>query len=761
VHSLLRVAALAATVAATASAALAGLPAAASQASQASQAAAQLSIEINSVSPQFATQGSTITVRGEVANDTSEPVNGLSVQLFSDQQDFTARSAMDNYMQPAGTTYTVPEGASFAISTLRPGGTAAFQAEFTAAGAGFTQFGVYPLEAHVTDVFDTGLFAIAKTLLPYWTGAGSQVRPLRTAWVWPLIDSPHRQACPALTDNSLAASFGSGGRLAGLLAAGAQYPQADLTWAIDPALLGDAQTMGRPYHTGGSVTDCAGAAPHPASKAAGTWLDTLGSATAGQQVDLTPYANVDIAALDRHGMSADVASAYTLGKSKAQDVLHRTFGTSMALPAGGIADLSTLTALATREHVTGVVLDSTEMPYADQNNFAEDAVSQVRTGAGTTMNVLLADDTLTKVLAGASGATQAARFAVEQRYLAETAMIAAQSPTSQRSLVVDPPETWAPSQAAAGALLQETVSAPWLKPVTLASLAGSTDSETSQQRQQPPSSKVSPRELTKPYLHAVSEVGSVLAPYRSMLYQSTGYSEQLAEALAATESSGWRGGGRSAAAGAALTRDLSAYLTRAESKVKFLTAPSVRMGGSSGTLPFSVQNGLEETIRVEVTASTLKGSPLKIGGKPAPAELIIKPAQSGSVRVPVSSAPAQGTFSIMLGLTSHDGTPLPFATKTISVQSTRYGRAILILIAAAIGVLLATSAVRAGRRWLQDGGGAHGGGHGGGHGGQGNGHGGHGARANQTGPSNVVISERHPTEAPDDLADARRWADDT
>jgi hypothetical protein len=110
--------------------------------------------------------------------------------------------------------------------------------------------------------------------------------------------------------------------------------------------------------------------------------------------------------------------------------------------------------------------------------------------------------------------------------------------------------------------------------------------------------------------------------------------------------------------------------------------------------------------------------------------------------MPVSSAP-QGSTQIQLGLTSADGTPLPFASTKLVVVSTRYGRAILFLIGAAIGVLLLTSAYRGIRRWL--------------HGDT------HLVNEEADPPGSVMTGTsgaRHPTEAPDDLADARRWVDD-
>ena len=56
------------------------------------------------------------------------------------------------------------------------------------------------------------------------------------------------------------------------------------------------------------------------------------------------------------------------------------------------------------------------------------------------MNVLLSDDTLTGVLKAGDTSSgvlpKATEFAVSQRFLAETAMIAAEEPNSARAIVV-------------------------------------------------------------------------------------------------------------------------------------------------------------------------------------------------------------------------------------------------------------------------------------------------------------------------------------
>src|SRR6202012_751436 len=79
--------------------------------------------------------------------------------------------------------------------------------------------------------------------------------------------------------------------------------------------------------------------------------------------------------------------------------------------------------------------------------------------------------------------------------------------------------------------------------------------------------------------------------------------------------------------------------------------------------------------------------------------VVIPPGDAQIVRLPVKSAP-QGSTQLHISLTTPQGVPLPIKQGTITVQSTRYGRAILFLIGAAIGVLVLTSLYRGVRRWL-------------------------------------------------------------
>ncbi|HEX5300947.1 MAG TPA: DUF6049 family protein [Streptosporangiaceae bacterium] len=712
-----------------------------------------LSIKINAMNPPVAQAGATVNLRGTITNHTRQIQAGLQVQLSASATHFTARDALKSYMSRGDAPGLVQAGDSFPIAaSMPPGSTVSWSASFQVGAVGISTFGVYPVTAQLQAVATLGVLSSDHTLLPYWPGsrtAANLQSRLKISWLWPLVDQPHHRACTALTDNSLAAELAPDGRLSALLAAGSGHEDADLTWMVDPALLSDVATMSSRYQVGGRP-NCTGAVYQPASHGAQGWLTGLRKVTAAQRTILTPYANVDMAALVHQGLTKDLAAAYQLGDAVGNSVLRGTFGHEIAWPAGGTADLSVLTNLAAADSIGTVVLTSSEMPVlADAGSFQpDDAVTKVRV-AGLPVNVLLSDSTLTGVLR--AGDTSSGRlpksteFDVRQRFLAETAMIAAEAPESARTIVVAPPYDWSPSQGLADDLLDETVSAPWLAPAPLASLSSAPDTQRGVARQPLPSAKKSPGELSADYMTRVRATGDALAAYKSMLYKpSPGYVRFVSEAMIATESAAWRGRGESR--GESLIDSLSGYIESAEKKAEIITSAQVPMGGSAGLVPFTIQNGLQhQTIQVRVIVSvdnTLgRTSQLTVGRFQD--LLLIPPQQTRLVKLPVSSAP-QGSTAIHVSLAAADGTPLPSVKHaTLTVLSTRYGRAILFLIGAAIGVLVLTSVFRGVRRRL---------------------HGDSNPVSEEADPPGSVVTgisgTRYPTEAPDDLADARRWVDD-
>jgi hypothetical protein len=430
------------------------------------------------------------------------------------------------------------------------------------------------------------------------------------------------------------------------------------------------------------------------------WLTELKRATAGQPAFLTSYANVDVAALSHGGLDANIRSAFQVGRTAAGQILPNTFGTNgegtgdgkvlrAAWPADGLADRGVLTSLVSEAGVGTLVLASGQA-RSSTGRF-DNALSRTTSDIGTSVPVLLADSKITTLLGAASpSATASKQFALTQDVLAQTAMIASEAPNLARSLVVAPPPGWDPSPAEASTLLAATHDAPWLRSVDLSKLA----SEAAKVPSVPLKAKqVSGTELSAFYLSQVRAVGNSVSLFKNLLIQPpAALTSRLAAAVAATASSAWRGEG--AAGGAQATANLSGYLSDSEGKVRIVLGNKILLAGTSGETPVSVFNGLSWPVRVRVVATVPPGSQLQVGTSPPP--LTVLPHGTRTVRMPLHSTTI-GTTTVQLQLVTQDGSPLGKALP-LSVEVTRFGRSLLIIIGAALGILVLTSAYRLRRK---------------------------------------------------------------
>src|SRR5215469_6516669 len=157
----------------------------------------QLTISIDAVNPGYATPTSIVTVSGTLTNDTGSPLQGIQVQLLSAPEWFFVRQDMDSYAAGNNLGYIFPQpesGATYVLAgTLHSGATVGWSASVSAAAAGYSHFGVYPLEAQA-EYADGTAINTDRTFLPFWPSKGS-ANPLNTAWIWPLIDQPQRDPC--------------------------------------------------------------------------------------------------------------------------------------------------------------------------------------------------------------------------------------------------------------------------------------------------------------------------------------------------------------------------------------------------------------------------------------------------------------------------------------------------------------------------------------------------------------------------------------
>jgi hypothetical protein len=724
-----RLLALAAGVAA---AVLAAAPAAASgsgparsgnpgQPGQARAAVPPMSVAITSVNPAIATRNAKVTVSGTVTNATGTPAIGLMIQLWSSSVRLTSRDAMDSYLTaPAGGVVDSPTNSQLTLATALPAHTTrSWSLTLRAKQVGMTTFGVYPLAAQLWQ-FGAPVDA-ARTFLPYWPGkSGSRnVKPLSLAWVWPLVDVPHQAACPPLLNDSLAASLASGGRLSELLSVGssALARSADLTWAIDPALLNDASVMTARYRVGGTGT-CSGGSPRPASAAARAWLTEVRSAAGRQDFFVTPYADVDVAGLAHSGLTTELADAFADGRSEATAILGKAQRPSaaadgnagagatgrIAWPPGGIADYSVLESLAASPNRIGtVILDSTMMQPTV--SFTPTAVTTTPDGVYGQMHVLVADNGIGQILAappgslpgiapgtGRAGPSAAAVFAREQWFLAETAMIAAEAPHAARAVVVAPPRRWNPGPGLARALLTATVRTPWLRPASLSSLVAAKPPAGHMPREDPPLKHISRSELTRSFLRQVQRVESQIGLLQSILVGRG--PRYLNKAMAAVESSAWStrpGGWRTARQ---LLRGVAAYVAAQQQQVSIVDPLRVTLGGKSGEVPVSISNRLGQAVRVRLRV-TPSGSGVVIGKFASP--VTVAKGTQRTIKIPVRAA-AAGSTTLALSLTAPDGQVLRGSTARLTVAATHFGTMAIVIIGIALGLYVIAAAARAIRR---------------------------------------------------------------
>ncbi len=682
---------------------------AASSAHTATRAQASgLTLSVTSVNPSYATPNHAIKLKGRVWNGGHSSITGLSVQLYSSTQAFTSETALQGFAAdtaPVGGSQVA--GATHRISKLRGQHGVGWTIDLPVSALRLSCFGVYPLTVKVTDA--TGTFTASDPVpLPFWPNkpnscsTATRPTPFAISWIWPLIDSPHQGACPGLRDNSLAASLAPGGRLYDLLSVGTSYAAtARLTWAIDPALLDDAATMTQSYQVAGSAS-CANPTVHAFDRNARAWLSKVGSATTGQPVFVTPYADVDVAGLAQYGDNADLKNAFADGQRLAAPILRRDRVpaalpaaskrlSAVAWPAGGLPSPTVLENLGAMKIGTVILA----MPRS-QLNYTPGAVTSTIDGVGGVGNklkVLLGDYSLSNLLA--LKATNSRRpgtiFNVSQLFLAETAMIVAELPATQRPMVVTPPRRWDPASTLASDLLGDTASAPWLRPMNINQMAA--------QPEQPyPSSLVRPDargELPGKLLRQLNKLDHRVALLQSIMKPKD---DRLSRAVYDIESAGWAGAGASRAR--ALLNATSQYVTSQFGglSVGGQRVINVTLGGRVGSVTVTIRNALDYPVqvRLRVTSSnntvavTQRHKFYEVGPHSSSSgiKLSVNATQTGKARIKVSLESPTGIL-----LPNPPDKPL-----IMKISATNLGTVALVIFAAALAIFVIASAAQAIRR---------------------------------------------------------------
>lgn len=646
----------------------------------------KVSLALTTVSPKAAEASgkrAKVQITGTVENHTGRQQTGLTVRMRYNGTALTTRSQLERYA--AGQPSALLRGLGTKIVQLPkaavPNGAQAFSLSAKTGDIGMRTFGVYPVGVEVVNAAQEVVAGVI-TFVTFAPKAGD-VKPVKVGWVWPLIDRQHRTAADAFTDDDLNTQMGKDGRLSGLVSAAAST-KTPVTWAVDPALLDDANQMATgSYQVQGLREDTSVKKPKSANAAA--WLKQLKAAMKTDQYFALPYADPDVVALVRNEQNNQVALAYK-NAQVAQNLLGALPSTPMAWPPAGVAGPNTLKQLVQRGRVgNGPILMSSDNAFTPApSGYTANAVTQTEIN-NRSHTVLTYDDKLSDILDQNSRAP-GGKVLTEQRFLAETAMITAERPQAAgRTLVVAPGRHWNPPADLARQLLADTANVPWLSADTLDKIAR-THPEQRQSKGYP--DEYRGYELGPGYLDQVHRIQQEANSFASIVVNST--SPVYERAVLRLESVSWRGKPTTAYAA---RRRVSSQLGDDTGRVRVISRQT-GLAGNSGMVHITVANDLpDQTVRVIVNVSSENTAKLQIGKLEGRSPIDLKPGDKVTRNLPVT-ANGNGRFRLLVQLGSADGNDYgdPYV---ITVRTTGYGRTSLVITGGALAVLFVGVGVRA------------------------------------------------------------------
>lgn len=634
-----------------------------------------VAVAFGSVGPaRYLTQKSTLQIRGRLDNQSQIPYQRVSVRLLYGARPLTSRGELDAYADGKGGEPVHLGPIRSLPASLPAGGQQAFDLSIPVRQMGLTTWGVYPISVEVYSAAGAVL-GRQRTLVTYFP-KGTSTAKTKIAWVWPVVDQPHRANDVSFVDDALERQFGSG-RLAALVSAAART-STPVSWLVDPGLVDDAAQMAKDdgYTIKGSVK-------RSRSVAAASWLSSLHNAVGSERVIATPYADPDVTALVQRKMGRDVKAATDVAVSKLAGAgLTGNAGTTVSVPPDGLADQDTLSALASSGART-VLLSSTELPDYGAQTYTPDPVLTKNVG-GTDLRLVAYDETLHRVLASGTR-TAGATVLAEQRFLAETAMITAELPRNARTIVVTPPRRWNPDPAFAKAVLSYSAHAPWLKPVTMNDvdrLGPVNPPRVFQPQKETPG-------LSASYLRQVKDLDTRIKRFTSIFQPPQG---DFPLGVSRIESSAWNGHSRRATA---LRKELDVELGQKTKLVHILNDADVTMAGKSARIPITISNGLEKgTVNVRLHVYSQNNTRLRVDS--VDRTLNLEAGHKDTVILHMQAA-ANGIAYVNIELLAADGRPFG-TTRVLRIRANGIGRTALLITGVSLAVLFVGVGFRVIRR---------------------------------------------------------------
>jgi hypothetical protein len=626
---------------------------------------------------------------------------------------------------------------------LGPGETTTFDLRLLVSDLRLTGgIGVYPLAVQARARYggDRGRtpLGLATTFVP-WFPDGPPA-PTRVAWLWPLVDQPRRAPAEVMLDDVLAELVAPGdestprGRLQELLVAGregakgacdqtAAPPEGTprdssvgcrgepvpVTYGIDPSLVYSVEAMVREY----TVLENGKRVDHPPSQNAEQWLVSLRAAAADSDVLALPFGDPDVVAMARvgSGLRDDAEQLRKLGQAELRELLYEEGAdrgplTSVAWPPPGPLTSAARDVLVGGE-ATAIVLDPEALPPASAARSRTPSTRNELPSQFAEVTGLVPEEVLSALVTPDTDGWQGPRLA-EQRFIVETAMIAAEVPNESRTLLIVPSRTADVAQAGlAAAMITDTGRLPWLCPVSLADVAAGRERcedlpddqgpAAAEQRSgiDPPDERDG--ELSPVFLERLAAIRQLTEQFTDAVLvdgtqEQTETKARLLRATGRAASAAWRD---EPAEGRRMLALLEDDITNLRGLIRLVSKP-VLLTGESGTLQLSVQNELDQPVNVgirldETSAARLSSSATGVQVIPA----------DTATQIPIRVEPrTSGRFVVLATLIDENGRPFGSPVR-LDVRSTQYGRVALAVTGIAAAILLVAAGVRITRRAMR------------------------------------------------------------
>jgi hypothetical protein len=713
-----------------------------------------LKVSVRALLPRAPVRHDGLLIRGTVTNTGDAAISNARVRVAVGDV-ITLRGDLHEADTDRPPTTPTDVFVDVVPSVLEPGRTGEFALRGNVDDLGLRRSGVYPLDVEargkLPDEMQQTLGQV-PTWLPFFSTADGLPRPNKVAVALPFTEAPRQAPDGSFLDDGLATELNTG-RLGNLLnnakAGATEVPSCGapehgtepgsaalkgippltrcesvpITLAVDPDLLSAVDAMARAdkYTVGLGKS----AKPGVGKQAAQVWLDGVKELVARSTGSLLvlPYADPDVSALtSSEPGKGDVTNAMLLGDQVTSSLFSKK-SVPVAWPSdAGVAGVLTQPAAETlaSNGTRTFLLDESAYPQGDETSTTPSARTQLsyNSGVGTALYGLVADPELSELVTGTrqdctcSAAEVGSRLA-EQRFIAETALLAGELPGRSRTFVIAPDRGSEVGGSVLGNAIADLGRLPWLCPVPLASLAGTGEEACAGEAPSPAAIDTDRTDLRTstdgllPHDFLV-QVGN----QRDQVNQLTDFvldgeeNEQarttiskletrLKQAVFRAESSAWRDDGDR---GQVMRRELEKAV-RAEAGKISLAGGKLLLTSSKGTLSVSIQNSLNLPVKVRVQFSYLNRvdvTPLLTVGP--------KSAISASVK---ADAERSGKFVVTARMLDRNvtarhpnGSGFREATQ-LQVRSTQYGRLALGVTFAAAGVLFVAAGVRIVRRSLK------------------------------------------------------------